>query len=299
MIMKKMVYQFASDEVEAALLVLNAAINHHRLWFDNLHTSIVCEQPFSNDILNDAAHLHCEFGKWYYGDVCDSIRSIREFSAIEPVHTYMHSHARDLAITAANNGKIKVDDYQSFLKNQRHLIELLTKLRDTLIGHEHCFDALTGAVNRKSVSLLIEQAFENSQRYNQIYTIAMLDVDHFKKINDRFGHVAGDKVLEYICEFYRETLRKSDCIGRYGGEEFIILLPETTQDAAFELMNDARTNMAKQKIIIGKTQIDVTVSIGISEIRPQDEKAWQAVERADEALYQAKESGRDCVKAYR
>jgi len=293
-----MVYQFASDEVEAALLVLNAAISRHRIWFDNLHTSIVCDQPFSNDILNEAAHKHCEFGKWYYGDVCDSIRSIREFAAIEPVHEYMHSHARDLAISCGKKEKIEVDDYHSFLTNQRHLIDLLTKLRDTLIEHEHCFDSLTGAVNRKSVSLLIEQAFENAQRYKHVYSVAMLDIDHFKKINDQFGHVAGDHVLKRICGFYRDILRKSDCIGRYGGEEFILLFPETSQVVASDLMNAARIGMAKQKIIIGTTPIDVTVSVGISEVRPDDEKAWQAVERADEALYQAKESGRDCVKEY-
>jgi len=296
--MRKTVYQFASDEVEAALLILNTAINHHRIWFDSLHTSIVCGLPFSNDILHDAAHKHCEFGKWYYGDVCESISSIREFSALEPVHTYMHSHARDLAIIASQNKKISVDDYHAFLTNQRHLIDLLTKLRDTLIEHEHCFDAVTGAVNRKSISLLLEQTFENAQRYNQVYSIAMLDIDHFKKINDQFGHIAGDHVLEYICEFYRETLRKSDCIGRYGGEEFLIILPETSQDVALELMNNARKNMLKQKTIIGKTPVEVTVSIGVSEVRPEDDNAWQAVERADEALYQAKESGRDCVKKY-
>ncbi|MCW9048345.1 MAG: diguanylate cyclase, partial [Gammaproteobacteria bacterium] len=182
--MKKIVYQFASDEVEAALLILNKAISHHRLWFDNLHTSIVCGLPFSKDILHDAAHKHCEFGKWYYGDVCESVRSISEFSAIEPVHAYMHSHARDLAIISSQNKKISVDDYHSFLKNQRHLIDLLTKLRDTLTEHEHCFDGVTGAVNRKSVSLLLEQTFENAKRYNQVYSVAMLDIDHFKKIND-------------------------------------------------------------------------------------------------------------------
>jgi len=296
--MKKIVYQFASDEVEAALLILNKAISHHRIWFDNLHTSIVCGTPFSDDILHDAAHKNCDFGKWYYGDVCESVRTIKEFSAVEPVHAYMHSHARDLAITSSQNGKISVDEYHAFLTNQRHLIDLLTKLRDKLIEHEHCFDAVTGAVNRKSVSLLLEQTFENAKRYNQTYSIAMLDIDHFKKINDQYGHIAGDRVLKYICEFYRDSLRRSDCLGRYGGEEFLLILPETSQDATLELMNNARINMLKQKTIIGETPIDVTVSIGVSEVRPEDDSAWQAVERADEALYEAKESGRDCVKKY-
>ncbi|MCW9048290.1 MAG: GGDEF domain-containing protein, partial [Gammaproteobacteria bacterium] len=119
-----------------------------------------------------------------------------------------------------------------------------------------------------------------------------------KKINDQYGHIAGDRVLKYICDFYRDTLRKSDFLGRYGGEEFLLILPETSQDVALELMNNARTNMLKQKTVIGETPIDVTVSAGVSEVRPEDKNAWQAVERADEALYKAKASGRDRVKKY-
>lgn len=294
--MNKSVYQFATDEVEAALSILNTAIKHHRLWFESLHTSIICDQPFSADILHEAAHTQCEFGKWYYGDVSESIRSLKEFTALEPVHTYMHSHARDLAITSSQHKTIEVDDYNAFLNNQRHLIDLLSRLRDILIEHGHCFDAVTGAVNRRSISLLLEQLFENAQRYEQLYSVAMLDIDNFKRINDEFGHIAGDSVLKHICMYFNDSLRKSDSIGRYGGEEFLILFPETSQDFAFNLMDKVRHDMSSQKIIVGSLSIDVTVSIGITEVRSGDDDAWQAVKRADDALYQAKEAGRNCVK---
>lgn len=294
--MKKSVYQFPSHEVEQALHVLNTAIKNHRLWADNLHTSILCHKQFSKDILDEAAHRHCEFGKWYYGEVSESIKSIKEFAELEPVHTYMHSHARDLALLAEQNKKIEVEDYQAFLTNQHHLIDLLTQLRDILIEHEHCFDAVTGAVNRRSISLLLEQSFENMQRYGHVYSMAMLDIDFFKKINDQYGHVIGDKVLKKICIYFRQTLRKTDCIGRYGGEEFLIIFPETHKQTAFDLMSKGGEGISKDPLIIEDLSINATVSIGVSEVSKDDVDAWMAVKRADSALYKAKSSGRDCVK---
>jgi len=294
--MNKTVYQFSPAEIETALEVLNSAIKNHQRWCDSLHISIVCGLPFAKDILHEAAHRHCEFGKWYYGEVSESIKSIKEYSALETVHTYMHSHARDLALLTGSNKKIEEEEYRAFLTNQHHLIDLLTQLRDTLIKHEDCFDAVTGAVNRRTISLLLEQSFENARRYDQGYSLAMLDVDHFKNINDQFGHIAGDRVLKKIAAYFRDAIRKSDCIGRYGGEEFLILLPETTRELTFDLMDKSRTGIYNHKITVENTAIGVTVSIGIAEVMKDDEDAWQAVKRADKALYQAKESGRNCVK---
>jgi len=293
--MNTSVYQFAAKEVEETLEVLNTAINNHRLWFDNLHTSIICDKPFSEDILNEAAHTQCQFGKWYYGDVPPSIRAFKEFSELESVHQYMHDNARELAHQVNNEHKIIAENYKEFLDNQHHLIDLLTNLRDTLIEHQYCFDSLTGAVNRKSVSLLLEKAFENAQRYNHVYSVAMIDVDHFKKINDVYGHIAGDQVLKRISLFFRKLLRKSDCFGRYGGEEFLVILPETDSKSAFELMDQYRNSLSAEQIEIEKSVVNISVSIGVSQVKLDDEGAWLVVKRADAALYRAKAEGRNCV----
>lgn len=294
--MKRTVYHYSPNEVEAALNVLNLAIENHRRWSDNLHISILCKQPFAKDILDEAAHKQCAFGQWYYGEVSESIRCIKEFNELEPVHKYMHDHARHLANEVNQKKEIELEEYQTFLTNQHRLIDLLTSLRDILIQHEHCFDALTGAINRKSVSLLLEQSFENFSRYEHVYSIAMLDVDFFKKINDQYGHVTGDQVLKHISIFFGESLRRTDCVGRYGGEEFIIIFPETRKELAFDLMDKSRIDLANKKIIVGSSSIDVTVSIGVTEVMSADEDAWQAVKRADLALYEAKSAGRNCVK---
>lgn len=293
--MNTSVYHFAPHELEDTLKVLNSAIKNHRCWFDKLHTSMLCQQPFPEDILNEAAHTQCQFGKWYYGDVSDSIKAFREFAQLEEAHKYMHDNARHLARLCKDKKRITVEDYQPFLENQHHLIDLLNQLHDMLIEHQYCFDGLTGAVNRKSISLLLEQSFENMRRYDGTYTVAMLDVDHFKKINDAYGHMVGDQALKRLCMFLRSKLRKSDCVGRYGGEEFLIMLPETEQSLAFDVMDECREGLAKEEVIVSGQTIKIEVSIGVSQLASDDEDAWQAVKRADFSLYKAKEQGRNRV----
>lgn len=290
------VYNLAPDELENILRVLNAAINNHRCWFDKLHTAMLCNQPFPEDILHEAAHTQCQFGKWYYGNVNTTIRSFKEFEELEQAHKFMHDNARNLANLCMQNKQITVEDYQPFLNNQHDLIDRLTKLHDILTEHQYFFDALTGAVNRKAISLLLEQAFANVRRYNQVYSIAMLDADWFKKINDDYGHLAGDQVLKQISFFLRDSLRKSDCIGRYGGEEFLILMPETDQEVAYGVMEACRNGLSQKKIKTMDHTISISVSIGVAQFYQGDADAWQAVKRADTALYKAKSLGRNCVE---
>lgn len=291
--MNRTVHQYDTKEVEAALNILDIAIENHRLWFDNLHISILCKQPFADDILNKAAHTQCQFGKWYYGNVSESIKSIQAYTELEQAHKTMHHMARELAESTNKESGINHETYKQFLHNQHHLIDLLTCLRDTLIQHEHCFDGLTGAVNRKSISLLLDQSFENARRNHHTYSIAMLDIDYFKKINDTYGHTTGDQVLKYFTRYFRKALRKSDCIGRYGGEEFLIFLPDTSQENAFEIMDKIRHDLSNEIIRVDTSTLSITTSVGISELLINDANAWQAVERADRALYDAKKAGRN------
>ncbi len=295
--MNTTVFHFAPHELEHTLKILNDAIRNHRSWFDTLHTAMLCGLQFPDDILNDSAHRCCQFGRWYYGnEVSDTIRAFKEFGELEACHKFMHDNARELAIKCQNKQGIRPDDYKPFLDNQHHLIDLLNSLHDMLIEHQFCFDALTGAVNRKSISLLLEQSFENVKRYDLSFSVAMLDADHFKQINDNYGHMVGDQVLKQISIFLRRALRKTDCVGRYGGEEFIILMPETEEGDACKVLDQCRDELSKHDIDTGDGKVNVTVSIGITQLHSDDDDAWQAVKRADFALYRAKESGRNQVK---
>ncbi len=293
--MTKSASYFDADELEQALKVLNDAIKNHRRWFNRLHTSLLCGVPFAEDILDEEAHTHCQFGQWYYSDACEKVKLFSEFRELEPVHQYMHDHARDLARKSLDKQAIQPQDYEPFLTNQHYLIDLLIQLRDKLIDHRHSLDALTGAVSRKSITLLLEQEFEQARRYGKVYSVAMFDVDYFKQINDTYGHMVGDQVLKQITQFLLQSLRKSDRVGRYGGEEFLVMLPETNEQQAYHVMDLCRDRLAVHDLKGNEHAINVTASIGISQLDADDEDAWLAVKRADVALYRAKHQGRNRV----
>jgi diguanylate cyclase len=156
-------------------------------------------------------------------------------------------------------------------------------------------DRLTGLLNRAAMQrdLIIEA--ERSIQNSTTYSIAMIDLDHFKSVNDEYGHPVGDVVLEQMAERFSESLRPSDRIYRYGGEEFLVLLPDTAGDAAERVLERLRQRAGSRPVTDGAVTIAQTVSIGLVEVC-QGESPDEAIRRADSSLYRAKESGRNRVE---
>lgn len=129
--------------------------------------------------------------------------------------------------------------------------------------------------------------------------IAVVDIDHFKQINDRYGHDVGDIVIRFVASQLKEKTRSADVVARMGGEEFAVLLPRADINASFHVAEHLKTVIADASIPIdGGNTLSVTVSIGVSEVDSDDGKIDQALKRADDALYQAKNSGRGRVVKY-
>jgi len=155
-------------------------------------------------------------------------------------------------------------------------------------------DELTGVHNRRYLMSLIEREKERSDRNGRAFCLCLLDIDFFKRINDTYGHSAGDTVLRAFAQTVQGLVRGSDCFGRYGGEEFLLMLPETPTLDAQVLAERVRVAIDKLRCKDGPSDIALTVSIGLAEYR-MGETITQAVGRADEALYLAKSSGRNRV----
>jgi diguanylate cyclase (GGDEF)-like protein len=153
-------------------------------------------------------------------------------------------------------------------------------------------DGLTGLYNRRRLMETLNDEARRSQRLKHTFAVLMVDVDHFKKYNDSFGHQAGDTVLTKVAGLLREATREVDFVARYGGEEFLILLPETGMAEALDIAERIRTRIAAE-VFPGR---HMTVSIGVSEFPLHGENADQVVGAADEALYEAKREGRDKVR---
>ncbi len=156
-------------------------------------------------------------------------------------------------------------------------------------------DELTGTFNRRYLFRRAAYELARSQRYGRPLGVIMLDVDHFKKINDTYGHAAGDQVLQSIVQLCQRHLRKADILGRYGGEEFVILLPETELEITRYVAERLRVQLEAQPIVTDVGQVAVTISVGVTGYLPSDETLKSLFRRADVALYQAKNSGRNRV----
>jgi len=157
-------------------------------------------------------------------------------------------------------------------------------------------DPLTGVNNRRRYNEISERELTRCKRYRHPLCVLMLDADHFKAVNDTYGHDAGDKVLQALANACVAELRDVDVLGRFGGEEFTVTLPDTSMDTALEAAERLRASLARTKVALDDGQeISFTVSIGASDLREENESLTDLLNRADAALYTAKEQGRNRV----
>lgn len=156
-------------------------------------------------------------------------------------------------------------------------------------------DHLTGLNNRRWFLELAEQELRHCRRRQEPLSLCMVDLDHFKTVNDRFGHAVGDRVLVQIAGLCQEVLRDSDIIGRYGGEEFVLALPGTDASAAFEVAERLRLRILHFTFLELPEPLQLSITAGIAEVTAEDEDPGSALERADLALYAGKARGRNTV----
>lgn len=154
-------------------------------------------------------------------------------------------------------------------------------------------DPLTGLFNRKNLMETLAAEVIRSLRHKHTFALLIIDIDHFKRINDTFGHQKGDDVLRSLADVFRKSIRECDYVARYGGEEFIVLLPETSRQGAIEAAERIRINAGKESAALADGSIRVTVSIGISLFPDNGEDVRTVIQQADKALYAAKDSGRN------
>ncbi|SJZ33839.1 PAS domain S-box-containing protein/diguanylate cyclase (GGDEF) domain-containing protein [Trichlorobacter thiogenes] len=177
---------------------------------------------------------------------------------------------------------ISVQDVTDFVMYEHKLIQMAK------------IDGLTGIYNRRYLDSRLTEEIERSRRHGNPLSILLLDIDHFKKINDTHGHLCGDYALRKISELLQELVRTSDILGRYGGEEFLCILPETSHEQAVVLAERCREQIATKPLACEDHQARITISIGVTG-QHRDDTLDSIKKRADDALYQAKREGRNRV----
>ena len=231
------------------------------------------------------------FTSWEQRPYLFKFRNTRPITGTE---AYMFQNLTISPITAPNGEVEKVCllvyDVTEFASSKRALEranEQLAKLSMT--------DRLTGLLNRGTWENLVDAEYERFRRSGQATSLVMFDIDHFKPVNDTYGHLAGDEVIRHTAEVTRNNIRQSDSAGRYGGEEFGIILPETDAESARVICERIREAIENSTVSTTAGDIRYTVSMGIAQLTETPENYMQWMQKADEALYKAKESGRNKV----
>ena len=184
-----------------------------------------------------------------------------------------------------------------YLREAAPVIEA-KRLMDTLRA-SNLTDAMTGLRNRRFLEEFAETLVSSSQRRKSQLAILMLDLDYFKMVNDTYGHDAGDLVLKALARTMQASVRTSDLVIRYGGEEFLIIMQDAGGEAAERVAEKIRAAVESMKIQLPGTVLQKTISIGIADFPQDSDTFWQAVKYADVAMYNAKESGRNRVVRFR
>lgn len=166
------------------------------------------------------------------------------------------------------------------------------------LSHLSSHDALTGLYNRRALLDRLSEEFSRARRLDHPLCCLMIDLDYFKKLNDRYGHLIGDAVLIEVASRLKITVRLGDVIGRLGGEEFLAILPETHAAEAIQLAERVRASVADKPFVVGEQSIRLRISVGVTEMELDDDPR-KMIARCDDALYMAKSAGRNQVRAVR
>jgi diguanylate cyclase (GGDEF)-like protein len=221
--------------------------------------------------------------------------NIRTIFAIPDIDAHQNYTCFFHIFTDRPDDSMEMQVINDYLPQLNVALEIVFLVRELYIRATH--DGLTKLFNHKQGLILLQKEIDRIQRNNNPLTVAMIDLDFFKKVNDTYGHQAGDAVLEYIGEMVPECLRKCDIFSRYGGEEFLLVLPETTKQQALEVLRRIKEKIEKKTFEHGKKKFSVSVSIGVVQYEQgKYVNAQGLVADTDELLYKAKAAGRNKIE---
>jgi len=240
------------------------------------------------EVTDKTAHLANDLGEKNQGlaDNVSNLKSSRDKQEILRLLSTVVMQAGSIQSTVESSHQELLETRQSLAAMQEELAETRQLVNE---------DALTGALNRRGLDQTLSREIARAQRTRTPLTVAMLDLDHFKRINDVHGHAAGDLMLMNFTGLIRSVLRKSDALVRYGGEEFTLILPETEARGAHFMLDRLQQLMAHTPLHFQGKKVNTTFSAGLAMLRP-DENGHALLRRADAAVYAAKKAGRNAIK---
>lgn len=233
------------------------------------------------------------------GNSYDAAKMIRLHESYfnTPIIFFLEEDSTESRLDALRAG---ADDCISDIECSHELFGILKQRikRYRRSNHLIIMDSLTGTLNRDAFFDRAGEELNLATRRNEMICLAMIDVDHFKLINDQNGHIVGDFVLRHISDYLINRLRRSDIVGRYAGDEFLVFLPDTDLDSATAVLNIIRKNLAAQQILVNDASVQVSISLGLVAAQPKEPMDVESlIIEADKKLYEAKVAGRNTLVA--
>ncbi len=293
----------ASDSADLGREPLNAqemlaavddAIAEQGQWLASLHRAVVCRTDPPGELIAETSEALSEFGHWVARHGDDPLLRQQVFRDLWISFAAMHDAGREV-LKAAKGQAVSDRIYDKLVNSSDRFLSNARRMRDAFRKAVSELDPLTGLSNRATMMDELEVEADRSLRSGARLCLALTDIDHFKKVNDTYGHAAGDEVLSVTASRFIACLRPYDSIYRYGGEEFLVALPNANTGTAISVLERLRTNLCRRPVVLEDgRELDVSASFGLAML-------WdgldlkQVIERADQALYKAKQEGRNRV----
>lgn len=285
----------SSEESREILDAIDIAMEEHANWLRKWHRAVVCGLPPVRDVVSKHAEYLGKFGSWFDLNSERSLLAQPVFRDLWSAHVEMHDLGRLLALKAVDGELVRATEYDAFMEKVDRFGLVARRIRDAFQRAVFDLDPLTGVHNRRSMMIELERERERGLRTSSPVCIGLSDIDHFKKVNDTYGHGVGDVVLLTAAGRLIAHLRPYDSIYRYGGEEFLLLLPDADAETAVSIANRLRLALSEAPVKTGSgVSLDVTASFGLCMVDAAD-TLEESIEQADKALYRAKHEGRNKV----
>jgi len=263
------------------------------------HRSAIAKVRPDPDLLVLGAHGASEFGLWYAERKDAAPVDQPAFGTLVVLHEALLNHIALLSGRAWKDARVPVEEYDALVEKVRAFDELAGRLTRAFQAAISDIDPLTGAQTRQVMLRDLKRELHRARRSGSPGCLALADIDRFKAVNDEYGHAIGDVVLASVAGQLIESLRPYDSVYRYGGEEFLVCLPDTGPEEARRVLERVRERVAGQPIALdGGRDLVVTISFGLTMMTPR-RPIDELIERADKALYAAKEGGRNRVEVWR
>lgn len=288
--------RFHPSELQRMHDGLQQAIRDHAEWHRRIIRTLVCRLPVDPSDLRQDAFCSCGFGRWLHDPAQQALKDRPQYAPVQSGHRRLHELAAAVLSELADRAAVSAGTFDRFAEQSVRLRIDLDSLRNDMAVALRSRDTVTGTYRRLEVLPALREARELGIRGVQAACIAFMDLDRFKDVNDTYGHGLGDEVLARAARCIIEHVRPYDRVFRYGGDEFLLLLPGTRPEEAWHLVDRIRQRLAVEVLAAGPggRAIRLTGSFGITSLEP-DLTVEECIARADKALLLAKAAGRNRV----